>query len=343
MCARAGLTAGQVADLVGGELLGRADLRLAGVASLETAGPGDLSFLTSSRYLPYFHHSRASAVLLTPDFRDEGAGPATRIVVPNTRQALNQALAALYPEPSPPWGVDSTARIGRGTRWSGRIAIGAHATLGRNVELGRDCVVEPHALLEDGVRLGAACHIGPHAVVHSRTSLGKRVVLRAGAKVGGPGFGFEPTEHGHERTSHVGRCIIGDDVELGANTTVDRGSVADTVIGPGTKIDNLVQVGHNVRIGARCLVMAQVGISGSTIIEDDVILAGQAGLADHLRVGRGARVAAQGGVIGDVPAGATVSGYPARSHRSVLRQSAALSRLAPLVASLERLVERDGS
>ncbi|MDQ4079460.1 MAG: UDP-3-O-(3-hydroxymyristoyl)glucosamine N-acyltransferase, partial [Gemmatimonadota bacterium] len=148
-------------------------------------------------------------------------------------------------------------------------------------------------------------------------------------------------DNAHQKIPHVGRCIIGDDVEIGANTTIDRGSIDDTVIGPGTKIDNLVHVGHNVRIGSLCLVMAQVGIAGSSHVEDGAILAGQVGLSGHLTVGKGARLGAQAGVFGDVPAGETWSGYPARPHKEALRAYAALFRLSGLMKRLERLVERD--
>ncbi len=337
-----GLTATQVAHLVGGELIGPGDIMLAGVAALERAGPGELSFLASRRYVPYFRRTRAGAVLLAPPFRDTTPGPATRIVVADPAQALTAVLRRLYPDPPAAWDVDPTARIGRGARWSGRVAIGAHASVGRDVRLGADCVIGPYAVLDDGVTVGDGCRIGAHAVVHRNTELGHRVVLKAGARVGGSGFGFVATATGAELIPHVGRCVLGDDVEVGSNSTVDRGSVDDTVVGAGTKIDNLVQIGHNVRVGKRCIIMGQAGIGGSTVVEDDVILGGQAGLAGHLRVGRGARVAAQGGVIGDVAPGDTVSGYPARPHRAVLRQAAALARLTPLVPAVERLAGYDG-
>ncbi len=314
---------------------------LAGVAPLHRAGPGELAFLVSPSYVPYFERSSAGAVLLGPGFRDLAAGPATRIVVTDPLPALARALEALYPTEPPRWVVHPLARIGHGARWSGRVAIGAGAVLGRGVRLGENCVIGPHAHVEEGAVLGDACRVEAHAVVHAGAELGDRVLVRAGARVGGKGFAFADTGDGHVPIRHVGRCMIGDDVEVGANTTVDRGSVDDTVVGAGTKIDNLVQVAHNVRIGARCIIMAQVGIAGSTVVEDDVMLAGQAGLADHLTVGRGARVAAQSGVIGNIAPGATVSGYPARSHRAVLRQAAALARLAPLVPSIERTIARD--
>lgn len=340
MTSRAGLTADRVARLVGGELIGPGDVPLAGVAALARAGPGELAFLAARRYVPQFQASQAGAVLVAPGFRDVHPGPATRIVVTDPLRAAALVLRMLHPEPEPAWGVHPTAALGRGARWEGRVAIGAGARLGANVRLGAGCVIAAGAVLEADIVLGAWCRIGPHAVLHRGVRLGRRVVVHAGARVGGPGFGFVQGPAGAERIPPAGGCVLDDDVELGANTTVDRGSVEDTVIGPGTKIDNLVQIGHHTRIGARCIIMGQVGIGGSTVIEDEAILGGQAGLAGHLTVGRGARVAAQAGVIGDVPPGETVSGYPARSHRAVLRQAAALGRLAPLVPTLERIARQ---
>jgi UDP-3-O-[3-hydroxymyristoyl] glucosamine N-acyltransferase len=167
------------------------------------------------------------------------------------------------------------------------------------------------------------------------------VMLHSGVRIGSDGFGYVFRDGAHQKIPHVGRCIIGDDVEIGANSTIDRGSIDDTVIGPGTKIDNLVQVGHNVRIGALCLIMAQVGIAGSTRVEDGVILAGQSGLAGHLTVGKGARLGAKGGAFGDIPAGETWSGYPARPHKEALRAQATLFRLSGLMKMLERLIDRE--
>jgi UDP-3-O-[3-hydroxymyristoyl] glucosamine N-acyltransferase len=335
------LTADQVARLVGGELIGPGTVRLTAIAPLEFAGPGELVFVESSRYLPYLARSRASAVLLPPALRGAAQGPATQIVVPNVRAALRSVLATLYPPPEAAWGIHPTARLGRDVRWAGRIAVGAHAVLEAGARLGADCVIAAHAVIGTQAHLGAACRVGEHAVIHGGARLGDRVAVHAGARVGGEGFGFVSGAQGMQRLPQVGRCEIADDVEIGANSTIDRGGVGSTSIGPGTKIDNLVHVAHNVRIGAHCLIMAQVGIAGSCVVEDGVVLAGQAGLADHLTVHRGARVAAQSGVIGDIAPGATVSGYPARHHRDVLRQAAAVRRLTPLVQRLERIAHHD--
>ena len=336
------LKAGRVATLVGGELIGPPDMAIAGIASLDEAGPGDLTFLATASHVSYLPATRAGAVLVTPEFRALTTGPATRIVVDDPRAALLLIADALHDPDSPTWGVHPTAVIGAGARWSGAIAVGAYAVIGTDVRIGGECRIGPHVTIGDRAVLGDRCRIDAHAVVADGVELGNGVVLKAGARVGTPGFAFVDRDGHHTPIPHIGACRLGDDVEIGANTTVDRGSVGATVIGAGTKIDNLVQVAHNVRIGRRCLIMAQAGIAGTTTIGDDVVIAGQAGLAGHLTVGDRARIAAQSGVIGDVPEGVTISGYPARDHRAVLRQAAALRRLAPIVATLERVAAQHG-
>ncbi|HVH10078.1 MAG TPA: UDP-3-O-(3-hydroxymyristoyl)glucosamine N-acyltransferase [Gemmatimonadales bacterium] len=337
------LTAREIAALTNGELVGAPDITVSGVAPLDRAGPGDLSFLAARRYLQYFQRSSAAVVLCKPDLaREATEGPACRVLVRDPHVALLAVIPALYPEP--PWhpGVHRTAVIGAGVVWQDPVAIGPYAVLGRGVRLGKNVRVAAAAVLGDGVELGDDVQILPHVVCYSGTIVGNRVILHAGVRLGSDGFGYVPGKDGElpRKIPQVGRCIIGDDVEIGANTTIDRGSVDDTVIGPGTKIDNLVQIGHNCRIGARCLIAGQAGIAGSTRVDDDVFLAGQAGLADHIAIGRGARVTVQGGVIGDIAPGATVSGYPARSHREFLRAQGALYRLAKIVDELETLVRQ---
>ncbi len=331
------LTAGEIAKLAGGKLVGDGDILISGVCSLEKAGPGDLSFLATARFLAEFRRSLAGAVLVPPDFASESEGPRTRIIVDSPRGALTRVLSVFAPTESPAWGIHHTARVGAGVRWRERIAVADGAAIGRDVRLGANCVLGPYVVIGAGARIGDECRIHAHAVVEASVTLGDRVVLHAGARIGTPGFGYVRSDSGHERIPHVGGCVIGDDVEIGSNTTIDCGGIDDTVVGAGTKIDNLVQVAHHVRIGRRCLIMAQVGIAGSSVVGDDVVLAGQAGLADHLTVGKEARVAAQSGVIGDVAPGSVVSGYPARNHREVLRHQAALKRLAPLSRRLEAL------
>jgi UDP-3-O-[3-hydroxymyristoyl] glucosamine N-acyltransferase len=190
-----------------------------------------------------------------------------------------------------------------------------------------------------GVSVGAHCHLFPGVTLYPGSTLANRVIAHAGVRIGGDGYGYVFSDGAHQKIPHVGRCLIHDDVEIGANTTIDRGSIDDTVIGAGTKIDNLVQIGHNCAIGKLCLIMSQVGLAGSTRIGDGVILGGQVGVRGHLEIGDGAKIGGQAGVFGDVPAGETWSGYPARPHRESLRASAALFKLAGMIKRLERLLE----
>ena len=222
------------------------------------------------------------------------------------------------------------------------VSVGPFVVLGRNVRLGDRCRLAEGVSLGDGVTVGEDTQIGPRVVCYADATIGARVVIKAGAVVGGPGFGYLSGPAGHSRIPHVGGCTLEDDVEIGSNSCVDRGSVDDTVVGRGTKLDNLVHVGHNVRIGRRCLLMAGVGVAGSTRIGDDVILAGHVGVTDHLVIGDGARIAAKSAVFGDIPGGASFSGHPARPHRQFLRAQAALYRLAPIISGLERLLPDEG-
>ncbi len=337
------LTAADVVRLAGGRLVGAAEVAVTGVAPLDRAGPGDLSFVASSRYLSHLERSRAAVVLCTPEFAS-APGPETRIVVDDPYAALLVVVPVLYPAAPRDAGVHPTAIIGPGTRWDGAVSIGAYTVIGRDVQLGRDVVIGSGCVIGDGVEIGDGSVLYPQVVCYPGAIVGARVILHAGVRLASDGFGYVPGASGqeHRKIPHVGRCHVGDDVEVGANTTIDRGSVDDTVIGNGTKIDNLVQIGHNVRIGARCIIMAQVGISGSTIVEDECIIAGQAGLAGHFTVGRGARIAAQSGVDRHVPPGTTVFGYPARERREYLRTLAAMNRLARIAGQLEHLVEQHG-
>jgi UDP-3-O-[3-hydroxymyristoyl] glucosamine N-acyltransferase len=208
--------------------------------------------------------------------------------------------------------------------------------LGDGATLGHRSRIDAHVVVGEGVSIGDDCHLHPGVTLYPGAALGSRVRLHAGVCIGSDGFGYLFRDGAHAKIPHVGRCIIGSDVEIGANSTIDRGSIDDTVIGDGTKIDNLVHVGHNVRIGRLCLLMAQVGIAGSARIEDGCILAGQAGIGGHTTIGRGARIGGQAGVFGDVPAGQTWSGYPARPHREALRAQAAMFKLPSLLRALER-------
>jgi UDP-3-O-[3-hydroxymyristoyl] glucosamine N-acyltransferase len=340
----AGLTAQAVADLVGGRLLGDGTVVLRAVRALDSAGPEAISLAVSAKYADELRACRAGAVLVPDGLADAPGGPRTRIVVPDPYAAMVRVMGALFPPAAAGPGVDPAARLGPGVELGRDVSIGPFVVLGRGVRLGARTSLAEGVSLGDGVTVGEDTVIGPRAVLYPGTTVGSRVVIKAGAVLGGAGFGYLPDAAGHHRIPHVGACVIEDEVEIGSNTCVDRGSVNDTVVGRGTKLDNLVHVGHNVRLGRRCLVMAGVGIAGSTRIGDDVILAGHVGVTDHLVIGDGARIAAKSAVFGDVPAGASFSGHPARPHRQFLRAQAALYRLAPIIADLERVVQggRDG-
>jgi UDP-3-O-[3-hydroxymyristoyl] glucosamine N-acyltransferase len=333
-----GLTAQAVADLVGGRLLGDGEVMLRAVGPLDRAGPEALSLAVSARYAEDLARTGAAAVLLPETLSGAPAPVRARIVVPDPQQALVRAVEALFRPAPVRAGVDPTARIGAGAVLGEGVSIGPYVVLGRDVRLGERCRLAQGVSLGDGVTVGADSVMGPHVVCYAGTRIGSRVVLKAGAVIGGDGFGYLPGVQGHARIPHVGGCIVEDEVEIGSNSCVDRGSIDDTVVGRGTKIDNLVHVAHNVRLGARCLLMAGVGVAGSVRVGDDVILAGHVGVTDHLVIGNRVRVGAKSAVFGDVPEGHVISGHPARPHRQFLRAQAALYRLTPIVDELERLV-----
>jgi UDP-3-O-[3-hydroxymyristoyl] glucosamine N-acyltransferase len=336
------LTAQAVADLVGGRLVGDGAAVLSAVGPLEGADGGTLSFLASPRYLPEFRTSRAGAVLLDSAALEE-PGPAVRIVVPDPHGAMARALEVMFPpEPGRP-GVDPTARLGAGVRLGRGVSVGPWAIVGDGVELGDGVTLGPGVVLEPGVRIGAGSVLGPHVVCYRGTVVGRDCVFKAGAVLGGTGFGYISGREGHARIPHVGGCVIGDGVEIGSNSCVDRGSIDDTVIGAGTKLDNHVHVGHNSRLGRHCLLMGGAALAGSAELGDGVIVAGQAGVGGHFRVGNRVRIGARAGVTSAVPDDTDVSGFPARPHREFLRAQAALYRLAPVTEALEELAhERRG-
>ena len=335
------LTAEAIARLVGGELRGDGGVRVSSVAPLDRAGASDLTFLATPRYAPLFARTRAGAALVSPELAEERGDVPARIVVARPHEAMLRVLPELYVSPARVAGVHASAVIGRGATLGRDVSIGAHAVIGAGATIGDRVTIDSGSVIGDDAHVGDDSQLYSNVSVYARARIGRRVIVHAGARIGSDGFGYVFHEGAHQKIPHVGRCVIGDDVEIGANTTIDRGSIDDTVIGPGTKIDNLVHIGHNVRIGALCLIMAQVGIAGSASIEDGVILAGQAGLGGHINVGKGARVGGQAGVLGDVPAGESWSGYPARPHKEALRASAALYKLSSLMKRLERLLDRE--
>ena len=333
------LTAADIAATVGGELRGDPNARVQTVAPLHRAGPTDLTFLATARYAPLLADRSPGILLVTPELAATPGSPQSVIVVEKPVEVLLGILPRLYAMPRSAPGIHHTASIGRGVRLGRDVTLGPYAVIGDGASIGDRSVVDAHAVIGAGVTVGSQCHLYPGVTLYSGSMLGDRVIAHAGVRIGGDGYGYVFGGGAHQKIPHVGRCIIHDDVEIGANTTIDRGSIDDTVVGAGTKIDNLVQIGHNCTVGRVCLIMSQVGLAGSTRVGDGAILAGQVGVSGHLEIGERAKLGAQAGVFGDVPAGETWSGYPARPHRESLRASAALFKLAGIIKRLERLLE----
>jgi UDP-3-O-[3-hydroxymyristoyl] glucosamine N-acyltransferase len=329
--------ASDIAQLVDGTLNeGDDDPDLMGVAPLDRAGPDDLSLLAHPRYLRYLDVCRAGAILVSRALADRCANR-TRIIVADPHAALAKLLPHLYPSTPPHPAIHPTAVIGAGARLGEAVTIGPFAVIGDGTRLGDRCRVGAHVVIGEDCDVAEDVVLFPHVSVYANVRIGARSILHGGVRVGVDGFGYAFGPAGHTKVPQIGHCIIGADVEIGANTTIDRGSIGATEIGDGVKIDNLVHIAHNVRIGAHSIIVAQVGIAGSTTVGRGVTLAGQAGIAGHVHIGDGVTIGAQAGVFGDVPAGETYSGYPARPHRESLRTHAGMARMPEVIRRLTAL------
>lgn len=299
-----------------------------GVAPLGEAGPRDVSFLDNKRYLPSLRRTRAGAVVLAAEMAGEAPEGCVTLVAKAPYLAFARIAALFHPPAAPRAGAHPTAVIGEGASIGEGTEIGPYAVVGARAEIGAGCVIGPHATVGEGVILGPGCRIHAHASI-SHAICGARVTLHPGARVGQEGYGFAVAPDGSFVTMpQLGLVRLMDGVEIGANSCVDRGSQSDTVLGPGTRLDNLVQIGHNVRTGRGCVIVAQAGISGSTTLGDFVTVAAQAGLTGHLTVGDKARIGAQSGVMNDIPAGQDVFGSPSQPVKEAFRAIATLRRLA---------------
>jgi UDP-3-O-[3-hydroxymyristoyl] glucosamine N-acyltransferase len=302
------------------------DREIVGVAALADAGPADVSFLESARYLDALAESRAGACILRADMA-ERAPAGVAVLISDTPYRSYAALArALHPSVPAEPGCHPTAVVDPGAALAEGVAVDAGAVIGAGACLGARTRVGPGAVVGEGVVVGADCVIGPAASL-AVCYLGDRVRVHTGARIGQRGFGFDSSAYPYVDVPQLGRVIVEDDVEIGANTTIDRGSASDTVIGAGCRLDNLVQIGHNVRLGRGCILVAQAGIAGSTVLADHVVVAGQAGIAGHLHLGEGAQIGAGAGVIRDVAPGERVAGYPAMPVKEFFRLVAMLRRM----------------
>ncbi len=301
-------------------------LRFAGVGPLGAAEPDEVSFLDNRRYLPALAATRAGAVITHPDHAGKVPAGCTAIVTELPYEGWARVAALFHPPPPVSPGIHPSACVDAAATIDPTAEIGPLVVVGAGAEIGPRVRIAPLAVIGPGVVIGPDCRIGTQVGV-SHALLGARVRLHPGARIGQDGFGFATTAAGFLDVPQLGRVILEDDVDIGANTTIDRGSAQDTVIGAGSRLDNLVQIAHNVRLGRCCVVVAQAGISGSTELGDFVVVAAQAGLTGHLRIGGRARIGAQAGVMADVPAAQDVLGSPAQPVRSFFREVAVLRRM----------------
>ncbi len=303
------------------------------VRPLDLAARADISFLDNRKYIPALEQTKAGACFVAPALQAKVPGGTSALLSPKPYHAYAKALWLFYPKSGRPLVAEDSAEgfRGSGVHPTARLEEGAivepGAIVGREARVGRGTVVAAGAVVGYRVTIGRDGFVGPGASV-THALIGDRVIIHAGVRIGQDGFGFAMGPGGHLKVPQIGRVIIQDDVEIGANSTVDRGALKDTVIGEGTKIDNLVQIGHNVVVGRHCVIVAQVGIAGSTELGDYVVVGGQVGIIGHTKVGTGAQIAAQSGVTGEVPPGAKLCGSPARSIVSFAREIAVLKRLA---------------
>jgi UDP-3-O-[3-hydroxymyristoyl] glucosamine N-acyltransferase len=325
----------QLAERIGGRVEGDAGFQPSGLKTLEDAGPADLAFVTSPKYIALARASAAGAFLVDDKLSIPGK-PLLRHADPY--YALSLLIPLFYPEPQDKPGdrlISSAAAIDPEARIYPGAVVGPRVTLGRGV------VVHSGAVLMRDILVGEQSVIFPNATVYPRVRIGKRCVIHGGAVLGADGFGFAFHEGRYHKIPQVGGVVLEDDVEVGANTAVDAGTLSPTVVGEGTKLDDLVMVAHNVRIGKHCVLTGHVGIAGSTTIGDHAVFAGQSGAVGHIRIGKGVRVTAKTGVSKDVPDGAMVSGFPSRDHRQWLKEQAALAKLPGIMERLRKGVPHD--
>jgi UDP-3-O-[3-hydroxymyristoyl] glucosamine N-acyltransferase len=330
------LTARDIARIVQGELSGNPDEPVTGVAGIKEARPGDVTFVANARYLPALKTTHASVVLVAKNNRLDSTR--TLVYVDNPSLAFTKVVEHTAPDPiGQQPGIHPSACVAAAAKLGRNVTIQPYAVVEEGASIGERSVIGAGSYIGHETRIGCDCLIYPRVTVRERTHVGDRVILHSGAVIGADGFGYETIDRKHQKIPQVGTVELDDDVEIGANTTIDRGRFGKTRIGKGTKIDNLVQIGHNCVIGEHCLICASAGLAGSTIIGNHVTIAGQVGVAGHLTIGDGAVIMAQAGVTKDVPAGAMMLGAPAVPHKEFKRVMAAMHRLPELAAKLRDL------
>ena len=333
-------TAADIAKQLDGEVIGNGAVTLTGFAPASNAKPGDLTFAENEAYFVAAEQSAAAAVLVPPGFNSTKK---VLIRVQNARVAFAKVLPLFFPEPKFAAGIHPSAVVAASAQVDPSAHVGPHCVIGEHVRLDARVVLQGGNHIGDGSHIGEDTRLFPNVTLYSDTQVGARVRIHAGTVVGSDGFGYVLDDGAHRKVPQVGNVIIHDDVEIGSNTSIDRGALGPTVIGKGTKIDNLVQIAHNVVIGEHCIVLGQVGIAGSTKLGNYVTIAGQAGIAGHLKVGSHVLVMAQSGVMTETPDGEKLLGTPAQNDRLVKRQYIALQQLPDLIRRVRALERKDGA
>lgn len=334
------MTLRELAERLHCRLEGDGATAIARVAGIEHAGPGDLTFIANPKYHGYLETTKASAVLVTPGVTRPSDGPAL-LVCERPYLAFAQALGLLVQASLPGAGIDPSSVVAPDAEIGQDVSIGALVVVGARARIGSRTILFPGVVIGPGAVIGDDCVVHARASIRERVQLGNRVVVQDGAVIGSDGFGFVRQPDGsHLKIPQHADVVIEDDVEIGANTTIDRPAVGETRVRKGAKIDNLVQIAHGVSVGERTLFAAQVGIAGSTVVEEDVVLAGQVGVAGHLRIGKGVVATAQTGVPNSVDAGTMISGYPAIPNRDWLKSSAVFRNLPALKKRVVELEQR---
>ncbi|HEX3000180.1 MAG TPA: UDP-3-O-(3-hydroxymyristoyl)glucosamine N-acyltransferase [Armatimonadota bacterium] len=330
-------TLGEIAAVLGGVLEGDAETLVGGVAGFEDASAGDILFIENQRYAERAAKTKAAAVI-TPEGVSVPGKPVVH--VPEPRAAFVQVLELFQDATKLAPGVADTAVLGSDLSLGEGVHIGDFCHIGNNVRIGEGAVIYPFVYLDDNVSIGPGAVLFPHVTVYREVQIGARVRIHAGAVLGADGFGYLPIAGEHHKIPHLGTVVIEDDVEIGACTCIDRAKTAETRVGRGTKIDNLVQVGHNVRMGNHCILVSQSGLAGSVTLGDYVIIGGQTGVNPHVTIGDGTCVGGRSGVMGNLPGGLTVAGYPARPHQEHLRVLSATLHLPEMQQTVRALTEQ---
>lgn len=334
-------TAAQLAALVNGVVEGDGNVTVSTLAKIEEGQPGALSFLANPKYTQYIYTTRSSVVLVTRDFVAERPVSATLIKVDDPYATIAQLLTMVSRMVNPPKrGIEQPCYVAEGVSLPDDCYVGAFAYIGAGATVGSGAQIYPGVYVGDGVTIGRDVTLYPGVKVYHGCRIGDRCVIHAGAVIGADGFGFAPVDGHYSKIPQIGNVVIGDDVEIGANTTVDRATMGSTVIENGVKLDNLIQIAHNVRVGADTVMAAQVGVAGSTTVGSHCMFGGQVGLAGHLRIGDGVDIAAQSGVHRNAPDGARIFGTPAEPFREYVRKVSLLKRLPDLIRRVDDLEKK---